>query len=54
MMRAGKIVLNVCCLAIGGLSPFFMPAPANAQDPVQTRLATYRERVARLEDQDAV
>jgi len=54
MMRARKIVLNVCCLAIVGLAPLFVATPADAQDSVQARLATYRERVARLEDQDAV
>ncbi len=53
MMRARNIVLNVCCLAIAGLAPL-LATPAAAQDSVQARLTAYRERVARLEDQDAV
>jgi hypothetical protein len=53
MMRARNIVLNVCCLAIAGLAPL-LTTPADAQDSVQARLTAYRERVARLEDQDAV
>jgi hypothetical protein len=54
MKRARGIVLNVCCLAIAGLSPLLVAPPADAQDSAQPRLAAYRERVARLEDQDAV
>ena len=52
MRRAGKIVLHLCCLAVAG--PLFMTTPANAQQSPTARLASYRERVARLEDQDAV
>ena len=54
MMRARNIVLNACCVAIAGLSPLLAVSVVNAQDSVQGRLAAYRERVARLEDQDAV
>lgn len=52
MMRAGKIALCLCCLAVAG--PLFAATPANAQQSLEARLASYRERVARLEDQDAV
>src|SRR3569623_353280 len=52
MRRAGKYVLHLCCLAVAG--PLFMTPPANAQQSPKARLASYRERVARLEDQDAV
>ena len=54
MMRAGKTLLHLCCLAVAGLSPLFVATPANAQQSLEARLAAYRERVARLEDQDAV
>jgi SnoaL-like domain len=54
MMRARNMVLNVCGLIVAGLSALLVTAPANAQDSVPGRLASYRERVARLEDQDAV
>src|SRR5256885_1556612 len=54
MMRAVKLVLHLCCLAVAGLLPLFIATPVNAQQSVEARLTTYRERVARLEDQDAV
>jgi SnoaL-like protein len=53
-MHARKILPRVCSLAVFGLAPLLMATAAAAQDPVQARLAAYRERVARLEDQDAV
>jgi hypothetical protein len=54
MMCARKILLSVCSLAAVGLSPFIVTMPAVAQDSVQARIAAYRDRVARLEDADAV
>src|SRR6185312_567146 len=54
MMRARKILLSVCSLAAVGLSPFIVTMPAVAKDSVQARIAAYRDRVARLEDADAV
>jgi hypothetical protein len=53
MMRTRRVVLQLCCLAIG-ISTFLAAAPAMAQVSPEARLAAYRERVARLEDQDAV
>src|SRR2546428_5604756 len=53
-MHAKKILWSLCCLAVAGVSAFLMPAPAWAQSSPEARLAAYRERVARLEDQDAV
>ena len=52
MMRAGKVVLHLCCLAVVG--SLLVTTPAHAQQSLEARLASYRERVARLEDQDAV
>jgi hypothetical protein len=53
-MRARKTLLQLCCLAIAGLSPLLATAPAMAQSSDASRLAAFRDRVARLEDQDAV
>jgi hypothetical protein len=44
----------VTLLLPGLLCCFLMPAPAMAQSSPEARVAAYRERVARLEDQDAV
>src|SRR5215831_12176953 len=44
-MRASRVLLLVLVV---------MTMPAVAQDSVQARIAAYRERVARLEDADAV
>ena len=52
MIRA-KILSTAGCLVILGAA-LASATPAVAQDTVQARLAAYRERVARLEDQDAV
>lgn len=52
MRRAGKVVLRLCCLAVVG--SLLVTTPAHAQQSLEARLASYRERVARLEDQDAV
>jgi hypothetical protein len=54
MMRARTTLLPLCFLALAGLSAALTPAPATAQASPESRLAAYRERVARLEDQDAV
>jgi hypothetical protein len=44
-----------CCSLIMLLGlPLTLPVTALAQDDTEARLASYRERVARLEDQDAV
>ncbi|PZN35224.1 MAG: nuclear transport factor 2 family protein [Proteobacteria bacterium] len=53
-MRARKVVLQLCCLGIAAFSPLLATTPAVAQDSPAARLAAYRERVARLEDHDAV
>ncbi len=53
-MRARNLLSNVCAVAVVGLAAWVVAAPVVAQDSVQTRLAAYRERVARLEDTDAV
>jgi hypothetical protein len=47
-------LLVLCVLAITALSSLLMPAPALAQTSPEARVAAFRERVARLEDQDAV
>jgi hypothetical protein len=51
-MRAASLP-RLCCLALGALLPAFAPQ-AMAQSADQARVDAYRERVARLEDQDAV
>ena len=48
MMRA---LVTFSALAVATLA---IPAPTVAQDSVEARLAEYRERVARLEDQEAI
>jgi SnoaL-like domain len=54
MMRTRMKLPRLCCIVMAGLAPFLAAAPALAQAPDETRLAEYRERVARLEDHDAV
>jgi hypothetical protein len=54
MIRANCTLLRLCCLALAGLAPLLAPTPVLAQASTDARLAAYRERVARLEDQDAV
>ena len=53
-MRASRKMLHLCCAAGIGLVPLLAPAPVLAADSIEARVAAYRERVARLEDQDAV
>lgn len=53
-MRTNNTKLQLCCAVIIGFATLAVPAPAAAQVAAEARLATYRERVARLEDQDAV
>ena len=43
-----RLVLLACAAAM------LLPAPVLAQQPADARLAAYRERVERLEDQDAI
>ncbi len=52
-MRARRTVL-AGWLAVAAVSSFGVALPVVAQDSLQARVAAYRERVARLEDQDAV
>jgi hypothetical protein len=54
MMRAGNLRLQLCGLALAGLSALVASAPVQAQASPESRVAAFRERVARLEDQDAV
>lgn len=53
-MRARTALLQLCAVATVALAPVFASAPAMAQSSPEARLAAYRERVARLEDHDAV
>jgi len=53
-MQAGKTMLKLGCAAAIGLSVLLSAVPATAADSLQARVAAYRERVARLEDQDAI
>jgi hypothetical protein len=53
-MRARNFLLHGVCLVVAGLSPLFVVTPAVAQSSLEARVAAYRERVARLEDQDAI
>lgn len=53
-MRKGKTLLPLCCVIVAGLGQMLVTLPVLAQDSPEARLNAYRERVARLEDQDAV
>src|SRR5262245_47250413 len=53
-MRARKILLHMGSLAVAGLSSLVVTTPAIAQSSMEARVAAYRERIVRLEDQDAV
>ena len=52
-MRPSTLV-RLLGTAIVALAPFVVSPPASAQSSPEARLAAFRERVARLEDQDAV
>ena len=54
LMRATTGHPRMCCLAIVGLVSLSRHRRRMAQGSPEARLAAYRERVARLEDQDAV
>jgi hypothetical protein len=58
MKRAGTTMYvlapRLCGLALASLAALLPTAPAVAQSSPEARLEAYRERVARLEDQDAV
>ncbi len=54
MMRAGSTLPQLCGVALLLLSAILVPAPLQAQATAESRVAAYRERVARLEDHDAV
>jgi hypothetical protein len=49
-----KLLPTLLGLALAATPALFITAPAVAQSSPEARLAAYRERVARLEDQDAV
>jgi SnoaL-like protein len=53
-MRARITLPQLCCLAIVGFSSVTVSPAVFAQDSSAAKLAAYRDRVARLEDQDAV
>ena len=53
-MRTRIGILQLFCWAITGLVPVLAADSAIAQTSPEARLEAYRERVARLEDQDAI
>lgn len=53
-MNMKKNLLQLCGLALTGLCLATSPMMTQAQPSPEARLAAYRDRVARLEDQDAV
>ena len=52
-MNTMKRTLHFCAVAMAGMLPL-LTSPAMAQATPEARLAAFRERVTRLEDQDAV
>ncbi len=52
-MRSGKTFIRICCAAAAGVMPVLAAAPVMAQS-LEARVADYRERVSRLEDQAAI
>jgi SnoaL-like domain len=54
MRRATTGIGRLCCAVIIGVATMATPAKLLAQTSPAARLAAYAERVARLEDQDAV
>lgn len=53
-MRARDMFPQLCCAVIAGLATLVTTAPVSAQESVEARLAAYRQRVALLEDHDAI
>jgi len=53
-MTARKLLVQLCGVGLAGLGLISAPATVQAQPTPEAQLAAYRERVARLEDQDAV
>ena len=53
-MVTEQTLLRLGCVALTGLLSLLAPMPVLAQDSPEQRLEAYRERVARLEDQDAI
>src|SRR5690606_36549281 len=53
MMLATQKLVQLCCVVLAGLCPVLVTT-AVAQDSPEALVATYRERVARLEDHDAI
>jgi hypothetical protein len=53
-MRATHSSSGILGLVVFGTMSLLAITPAPAQDALQSRVATYRERIARLEDADAV
>jgi hypothetical protein len=53
-MRCKHTLLYICTVVIAGLAPLVTRATAMTEPSLEARLAASRERVARLEDQDAV
>lgn len=53
-MSRKSVLLQLCCAALAAFAPLLASLPAQAQDGTEARLSAYRERVARLEDHDAV
>jgi hypothetical protein len=49
-----RTMLKLACLALGAISATGVSTPAFAQSSPEARLAAFRDRVARLEDTDAV
>src|SRR5690606_37004017 len=54
LMRATTLLPRLCSVVLLGLAPALTPVASLAQSTPEARLAAFRERVARLEDQDAI
>lgn len=53
-MRTTTLLPRLCSVVLLGLAPALTPVTSLAQSTPEARLAAFRERVARLEDQDAI
>lgn len=53
-MRIATLLPRLCSVVLLGLAPALTPVTSLAQTSPEARLAAFRERVARLEDQDAI